>query len=116
MIRTHILSHSIAAVPLQKLTPQHVEAFKSDKTAAGTSARTQEMCYPRSSRMLEHAVKLDLTPRNVARQAQPACVPRREMQAWNAEQLRRVLSSPEASAYRFARQMRPTMSCRVARA
>ncbi len=99
MIRTHILSHPIAAVPLQKLTPQHVEAFKSDKAAAGTGARTQEMCYMRISQMLAHAVKLDLIPRNVAKQEQPPRVPKREMQTWNAGQARRFLAVAAECSY-----------------
>jgi integrase len=99
MIRSHILSHSIAAVPLQKLTPQHVEAFKSAKAAAGTGARTQEMCYMRISQMLDHAVKLDLIPRNVAKQVQPPRVPKREMQTWNAEQARRFLAVAAECSY-----------------
>lgn len=99
MIKGHILTHPIAAVPLQKLTPQHVEAFKSDKAAAGTGARTQEMCYMRISQMLDHAVKLDLIPRNVAKQVQPPRVPKREMQTWNAEQARRFLAVAAECSY-----------------
>jgi len=99
MIRTHILSHPIATVSLQKLTPQHVEVFKSDKAAAGTGARTQEMCYRRISQMLVHAVKLDMIPRNVAKQVQPHRVPKREMQTWNAEQARRFLAVAADCSY-----------------
>jgi integrase len=98
LIRTHIIP-TLGAIQVQKLTPDTLQAFYSEKLAAGCGPRTVEMCHQRLSTALKQAVRLGLVSRNVCDLVTPPRVAAREMATWDGDQARRFLAVAEQSAY-----------------
>jgi integrase len=97
-IRVHIVP-ALGGIPVQKLTPAHLQHFYADKLDAGHSPRVVELCHLRLSQALDHAVKLGLVGRNVADAVTPPRVERKEMRTWSAQQVRAFLAVADESAY-----------------
>lgn len=98
IITRHIIL-SIGAVPVQKLTPSHVQQYYADKLAAGCGPRTVQLCHLRLKQALTQAEDLGLVSRNVADKVTPPRVTPKEMSTWDAAQARRFLAVAVASAY-----------------
>ncbi len=98
MVRQHI-TPVLGAIPMQKLTPSRLQAFYSDKLAAGCGARTMRLCHIHISQALKLAVDLGLVPRNVADSVKPPRVVPKEMETWTAEEARQFLSVAHQSAH-----------------
>jgi integrase len=98
MVRSHILP-TLGAVPLQKLTVAHLEAFKGESLAGGLGARTVTMCPMRLRQMLAQAIDLQLIAANPARCVRNPRACSRRGRTWTAEQARRFLAVARPSAY-----------------
>jgi integrase len=64
-VRVHILP-ALGQIPLNKLTPQHVQSFLADRERAGKSPRTIQYAHTILKSALTQAVKWGLLDRNVA--------------------------------------------------
>jgi integrase len=98
IIRTPIVP-TLGAIQVQKLTPDALQAFYSERLAAGCGPRTVEMCHQRLSTALKQAVRLGLVSRNVCDLVTPPRVASREMATWDGDQARRFLAVAGQSAY-----------------
>lgn len=99
IIRNHILP-ALGSVLVQKLTPDQLQTFYSDKLAAGFGPRTIQLCHLRLHQALTQAVKLGLVARNVAEFVTPPRSEHVEMKTWTAVQAKAFLAVAQAeSAY-----------------
>lgn len=64
-VRVHLIP-SLGRIPLQQLSPQHVQSFINHKLEAGLSAHTVADIHGILRHALSQAVKWNLVPRNVA--------------------------------------------------
>ena len=97
-VRAYILP-ALGAVPLQKLTVAHLEAFKAESLAGGLGARTVTVCLMRLRQVLAQAVDLHLIAANPAVCVQKPRVCSRRGRTWTAEEARRFLAVAGRSAY-----------------
>ncbi len=76
----HILP-ALGRIPIQKLTPQHVQAFYTRKQQEGLSAKSINNIHGMLHKALDHAVRWGLVPRNVCDAVSLPKQTRHEMQA-----------------------------------
>lgn len=95
----HHLIPALGAIPVQRLTPAHLQQFYAAKAAAGAGPRVVQVCHRRLSQALALAQALDLVPRNVAQAVSPPPVPPPNLTIWSPEEAQRFLSVAGASAY-----------------
>ncbi len=103
---THYIIPTLGAVPVQKLTPDRVQAFYSQLLKDGVGARTVQLCHLRLSQALGQAVRLGLIPRNVCDVVTPPRVERKEMTTWTQDEARRFLAAARASRTFFSASVR----------
>jgi integrase len=97
-ITKHILP-ALGPIAVQKLGPDVLQQFYSDKLAAGCGVRTIRLCHLHLSQALKQAVRLGLVARNVADLVtQPQERPR-EMQTWSAEEAQAFLAVADQSGH-----------------
>jgi integrase len=92
--RHTIVKHIVPAlgsVPVQKLTPPQVQAFYGEKLAAGTGARTVQLCHQRLSQALSWAVRMGLVIRNVCGVVDAPRVKSSPSRVWTTDEARRFL-------------------------
>ena len=103
--RCNIVNHvvpAIGAVPLQRLTPEHLDAFYADLlasgrqngTTGGLSVKTVRNIHTVLHKALADAARKGTVPRNVAVLADPprlSSARRPEMKVWDAKQLGQFL-------------------------
>jgi integrase len=92
MVRLH-LKPELGHIPLTKLTPQHVQAMMTRKTAAGLSPRTVQYIRAVLRRALGQAMKWSLVGRNVATLVDPPRSMRKPVQPLTAEQARHFIDA-----------------------
>ncbi len=97
-VNKHIIP-GLGAIPVQKLTPEQLQAFYTTKLAAGCGPRTVQLCHLRIAQALKMAVKLGLVSRNVANAVTPPRVEQHEMRTWTADQAQRFLAAASQSPY-----------------
>ena len=97
-ITRHIVP-ALGTIPVQRLTPDQLQTYYSEKLAAGCGKRTVETCHMRLSQALDQAVKLGIVMRNVADAVTPPRVEPKEMRVWNQEQGRQFLAVAGQSTY-----------------
>lgn len=97
-VRVHLIP-ALGHLPIQKLTPAHLQRFYADKLAAGCSPRVVQICHRRLSQALDQALSLGLVARNVTRNVTPPRVERTEMRTWTAEEARAFLAVAPHSSY-----------------
>jgi integrase len=88
----HILP-SLGHIRLQKLTPQHVQAFYMSKLKEGLAAKTIRNIHGLLHAALENAVRWGLVPRNVCDVVSLPRRTRHEIQPLTQEQARQLLKS-----------------------
>jgi integrase len=93
-VEVHLIP-AIGGVPLQRLTPGHLNALYADLLEQGRSARTVLHVHATIRRALADAVRWGLVPRNVALLAAPPRPGRPELQVWTAAELRAFLAAVE---------------------
>ncbi len=98
IVTQHIIP-DLGSIQVQKLTRARVEQFYNDKRAAGCGGRTLELCHERLSQALDHAVDLDLVPRNVADRARCPRAVKKEKTVWEVPQAQRFMTAAQASPY-----------------
>jgi integrase len=93
--RHHIAEHwkPIAAVPLVRLTPGHVERVMAAMVAKGLSPQTAQHARSTLRRALRDAQRDALVSRNAASLARPPRMTRRELQPLTAAQVRALLEA-----------------------
>lgn len=99
LIRVHIRP-ALGNVPLQKLTPAHLQRFYSDKLVGGRSDGKPGGLSPRTVRYLHsvirealsQAVKWQLTTRNIADATEPPRGTRPQVQVWDRAEALRFLN------------------------
>jgi integrase len=91
LVRLHIIP-ALGRHQLQKLSPQHVQAFLNQKRESKLSGRTVQYIHATLRAALNHAVRMDLVKRNVAMQVQTPRAPRHEISPLTPEQARRLLN------------------------
>ncbi len=97
-INRHIIP-SLGSIPLQKLTPAHLQQFYADKLASGCGPRVVQLCHLRLRQALAMAEKLGLVARNVADVVAAPRVPHNEMQTWSVEEAQAFLAVAKESHY-----------------
>lgn len=97
-IARHIIP-TLGSLPVQKLTPERLQTFYSDKLAEGCGVRTIRLCHLHINQALKQAVKMGLISRNVASLVtQPQSAPR-EMRVWDTAQAQAFLAVAHKSTY-----------------
>lgn len=86
----HILP-ALGHLPIQKLTPQHVQAFYSRKQQEGLSAKSVNNIHGMLHKALDHAVRWGLAPRNVCDAVSLPKQSRHETQPLTEKQARQLL-------------------------
>jgi integrase len=89
------LAPALGGVPLQRLTPGHLNALYADLLERGLSARTVLHVHATIRRALADATRWGLVSRNVALLASPPRPGRPELQVWTATDLRSFLAFVE---------------------
>jgi len=97
-IRTHIVP-ALGTVPVQKLTPTHLETFYAEERAAGCGERTLEVCHLRLSQALDQALRQGLVARNVTRVVTAPRSHPEEMKTWTAVEAQQFLEVASQSVY-----------------
>ena len=90
---TSPLVPALGRLPLQKLAPQHVQAFLNEKLASHLSPRTVQYLRAVLRRALGQAVKWGLVPRNVATLVDPPHVSRPLIEPLTPEEARVLLAA-----------------------
>jgi len=80
-------------IPLQKLTPQHIQAFYTKKLDEGLSTGTVKCFHAILHGALEQAVRWNLVGRNVSDLVTSPTLKRHEMQTLTPEQAQRLLEA-----------------------
>jgi len=92
ILRNHIVP-SLGHIPLQKLTPQHIQAFYTKKLDEGLSTGTVKCFHAILHGALEQAVRWNLVGRNVSDLVTSPTLKRHEMQTLTPEQAQRLLEA-----------------------
>lgn len=92
IVRLHLVP-TIGALPLGKLTPQHVQTLYAKKLDAGLSTTTAHHIHAVLHRALESAVALDLVVRNVTDRVTAPRMRRHEMEVFSPEQSKAFLDA-----------------------
>jgi len=90
MARLHILP-GLGRIPLQRLAPQHVQAWLSDRQKAGLSPRTCEYARAILRSALAQALRWGVVSRNVAALVEPPRTVRHEIQPLQPADARRLI-------------------------
>lgn len=90
MTRVHIVPH-IGKVQLKRLSPQHLQRLYANRLSTGLSGQTVLTVHRTIHRMLGHAVKWDLSARNVAQLVDPPRAQRYEARTLTATEAQRLL-------------------------
>jgi integrase len=93
-VEVHLVP-AIGQVPLQRLTPGHLNTLYADLLERGLSARTVLHVHATIRRALADATRWGLVPRNVALLSSPPRPGRPELQVWTAADLRSFLAFVE---------------------
>ncbi len=94
VIEKHLVPH-IGKLPLEKLTPQDVQALLAERSRAGLSPRTVQLIRAVLRRALGQAVEWDLVGRNAAVPAKPPRQHRYQARIWTPEETRRFLAAAQ---------------------
>ena len=86
-------------IPLSKLRPLHVQRAYAEVASKGLSAQTALHCHRVLREALKHAVRWQLLSRNPADAVEPPKVARREITAPTLEELRRLTTAADITAY-----------------
>lgn len=92
LLRLHIVP-GIGHHQLQKLTPQHVQRFYTQKLNEGLSPTTVASFHKMLHLAFEKAVRWNLIPRNVCEAVDPPRTKHYEIQPLNQEQIQRFLAA-----------------------
>jgi integrase len=92
VLNKHIIP-SLGHIQLQRLTPQHVQAFYAKKLDEGLSAKRVRSFHAVLHKALENAVKWSLIARNVCDLVTPPTPQRHEMQSLMPEQAQCLLQA-----------------------
>lgn len=92
--RVHLIP-DLGRIPLQQLTPQHVQAFLASKLKSGRAPQTVRHMRTVLRRALNAAMKWNLIGRNSAALVDPPRLERRRTTTLSAEQARRVLEAAD---------------------
>ncbi|MCX8073049.1 MAG: site-specific integrase, partial [Candidatus Binatia bacterium] len=91
------LNPTIGKIPLNRLSPQHVQQLLTAKLQEGLSPRTVQYIHRVLSMALNQAVKWDLLPRNVCQAVSPPRVTRYKVEPLTADEARRFLEAVRGS-------------------
>jgi integrase len=92
IIRLHLVP-GLGPHPLQKLSPQHLQAFYSKKLDEGLSPTMVLSFHKMLHLALDKTVQWGLVPRNVCDAVEPPHVKRYEIQPLNSEQIQQFLTA-----------------------
>ncbi|GCE04222.1 tyrosine-type recombinase/integrase [Dictyobacter aurantiacus] len=81
----------LGKIKLQKLTPQQVQAFYSQKINEGLSPKTVNNVHGVLHKALDNAVKWNMLPRNICDAVTPPRIPRKELNYLTSDQARILL-------------------------
>lgn len=96
VVRRHLVP-GLGHVPLQKLTPEKVQAFYAQKLEEGKSPKLIQLIHAVLRQALENAVKWNLVSRNVAKLVSLPRIERYEAQTLTIEQARHLLEVARGS-------------------
>lgn len=92
LVRLHLVP-TIGRIPLQKLTPQHVQSLYTQKIKGGLSRTTVNTLHAMLHKALEDALRWNLVARNVCDAVSPPQPDRYEIQPLNKEQAQQLLAA-----------------------
>jgi integrase len=96
VVTVHLIP-GLGHIPLQKLTPEKIQAFYAQKLNDGKSPKMVQFIHAVLHQALENAVKWNLIPRNVAKLVTLPRVERYEAQTLTVEQVKRLLEVARGS-------------------
>ena len=97
-VRNYLIPY-LGNVPLNKMTPQHVQNLYSEMLGKGLSARTVVLAHRILREALKHAVKWGLLMRNVCDAVDPPKPQNREMAALDAVGVEKFLETAASTRY-----------------
>jgi len=97
-VRNHLMPH-LGAIPLAKLTPQHIQSRYSEMLDNGLSPRTVLHVHRILREALKHAVKWGLLIRNVCDAVDPPKPQRKEMAVLDGVDIQRFLDVAASARY-----------------
>ena len=97
-VRNYLVPY-LGHVPLEKLTPQHVQKLHSEMLSRGLSVRTVLLAHRILSESLKHAVKWELLMRKVCDAVDPPKPQNREMAAFDEIGVERFLEAAATHRY-----------------
>jgi integrase len=97
-VRVHI-TPKLGAIPVQQLTPAHIQRFFSDKIEDGCGARTLQLSHLHISQALDLAVGNGWVARNVADSVKPPKWVSKEAECWSQDEAQKFLAVAPESAY-----------------
>ncbi len=101
VVRCHLIP-AVGAIRLQKLAPPHLAKLYQAKRQQGLSPRRVAIIHAVLHRALAEAVRWRLVPRNVAADVRPPRQDHEEPDMWSVAEVRRFISSAQASDSRYA--------------
>ena len=92
MLRLHFIP-VLGHLQLLKLSPQHIQALYAQKLKEGLSANTVNVLHAILHKAFDHAVRLNLLPRNLCDVVSPPRTEEHEIQSLSLEQVQQLLTA-----------------------
>ncbi|GCE18661.1 tyrosine-type recombinase/integrase [Dictyobacter kobayashii] len=92
IVRLHLVP-TLGKLPLQKITPQHLDRLYRQKLESGLKPKSVAAIHGMLHTALDKAVRLGLVSRNVCKMVSPPRVVRKEITPLSAEQARKLLEA-----------------------
>jgi integrase len=96
-IANSVVVPALGHLPVTQLTPRHLDGLYADLVSQGKKATTVRRVHALVGSALHQAERWDILERNVARRSQPPEVYAEEITAPSVEDVRRLLTTAEAS-------------------
>lgn len=97
-VNIHLIP-GLGSIPVQKLTPGHLQQFYADKLARGAGPRVVQLCHLRMRQALAMAMTLGIVARNVADAVPAPKVPRPELMVWTPQEAQQFSEVARGSHY-----------------
>jgi len=97
-VNVHLIP-GLGSIPVQKLTPGHLQQFYADKLSGGAGPRVVQLCHLRIKQALAMAVNLGVVPRNVADAVAAPKTPHSELAVWTPDEAQHFSEVARSSHY-----------------
>lgn len=98
---THYVEPFIGQIPLQSLTPRHIQSMYTSLLERGLGARTVKHCHTVLKQSLSHAIRWGILVHNPADATTSPRPLRREMGIWDAETIHEFLEAAKSNRFYY---------------